>query len=150
MARYLVLNDSSVPRGDGVAFVRDGFHTFAFFVPLIWLLWHRLWLQAALVFAVMGLAAWGVSVLMPEALAVVTGLVNFAIGLTTAHEGPAWHAAELERNGHVLQDVIHAGSLREAEEIHASRLPETIDAPRPVARGFQTVSQVSLIPLAGS
>ena len=86
MARYLVLNDSSVPRGDGVAFVRDGFHTFAFFVPLIWLLWHRLWLQAALVFAVMGLAAWGVSVLMPEALAVVTGLV---FGMATAAETSA-------------------------------------------------------------
>jgi Protein of unknown function (DUF2628) len=150
MARFLVLNDRTVPRGDGVTFVRDGFRTFALFLPLFWLLWHRLWLHAALAFALMGISTWAASVFMPEALGAVTTLVNFAIGLAAALEGPAWQASDLERKGHAVQYVIIAGSLREAEEVHASRLPETFDTPRPVMRGFQTVSQASLIPLAGT
>jgi hypothetical protein len=150
MAQFLVFKDRTVSRGDGVTFVHDGFRPFALVLPLIWLLWHRLWLQAALAFAFMGLTAWAAAVFLPSAIPVVTGLVNFAIGLSTAHEGPAWHAADLERKALVLHDVIIAGSVRAAEEVHASRLPETLDAPRLVARGFQTVSQVSLIPLAGA
>ena len=150
MARYLVMNDRTVPRGDGVTFVRDGFRMFAFVLPLVWLLWHRLWLHAALAFAVMGLAAWSANVFMPLAFQGVTGLVNFAIGLAVALEGPAWLAADLERKGHGVQDVVIAGSMREAEEVHASRLPETMLAPTPTVRGFQPVSQISLIPLAGA
>lgn len=150
MARFLILNDSTVLRGDGVTFVRDGFHPFALVLPVVWLLWHRLWLHAALAFAVMGLAAWGATVFLPAAAPIVAGLVNFAIGLSTAHEGPSWKAADLERKGFVALDAINAGSLREAEEIYASRLPETLAAPMPVARGFHPVSQVSLIPLTGT
>ena len=150
MARFFVLNDSTIPRGDGVTFVRDGFRPFALVLPVVWLLWHRLWLHAALTFAGMGLVTWGATVFMPAAVPIVAGLINIAIGLSTAHEGPAWQAADLERKGFVALDAIIAGSLRDAEEIYASRLPESLAAPVPVARGFHPVSQSSLIPLAGT
>ena len=29
--------------------VRDGFHWLGFFLPLLWFLWHRLWIEAAVV-----------------------------------------------------------------------------------------------------
>lgn len=150
MKRFMVMTGSDGPRGDGLRFIRDGFQPLALVLPLVWLLWNRLWLQAALVFAATGLAAFAAGSLMPAALPVVTGLANFAAGFITAHEGGAWHAADLEMRGHAVQEVIVAGSVREAEEIYASRLPETAAVSRPASRGFQPVSQASLIPLAGA
>ena len=36
-----------------LAFVRDGFSFLAFLLPPLWLLWHRLWIEAVLAFAVL-------------------------------------------------------------------------------------------------
>ncbi len=49
MASYVVMvppaGQGSRPEFDA-AFVRDGFAFLAFFLPVLWLLWHRLWLEA--------------------------------------------------------------------------------------------------------
>ena len=39
------------------AFIRDGFSFLAFLLPPLWLLWHRLWIEAALALAALVLAA---------------------------------------------------------------------------------------------
>lgn len=150
MRRYIVMSDNGDPRGDGERFIRDGFQPLGFVLPVVWLLWNRLWLQAAVAFALMGLAAAMADTFMPAALATVSGLANLAAGLVTAFEGPAWLVADLERKGQTVQDVVIAGSRNQAEEIFASRLPEAAGLPRPSSRGFQPVSQASLIPLAGA
>ncbi len=38
---------------DRVQFVRDGFHVIAFAAPLLWFLWHRAWLGASIMIAIM-------------------------------------------------------------------------------------------------
>ena len=38
-------------RRSGAVLVRDGFSFLAFLLPPLWLLWHRLWIEAALAFA---------------------------------------------------------------------------------------------------
>ena len=150
MKRFIVMAEPNVPHGDGIRFIRDGFHPLALVLPVVWLLWNRLWLHAALVFAAMGIVAAATELWIATALPVISGLVNFAIGLATALEGPAWLVADLERKGHVVRDVINAGSAREAEEIFAAHLPEMTAVQKPALRGFQPVSQASLIPLAGA
>ena len=110
----------------------------------------ELWLHAALAFAAMGLIAAATNIWLPAMLPVISGFVNFAIGLATALEGPAWLVADLERKGHVVRDVINSGSSREAEEIFAAHLPEMTAEQKPALRGFLPVSQASLIPLAGA
>jgi uncharacterized protein DUF2628 len=42
-----------------LAFVRDGFHFWAFLLAPLWLLWHRLWLALVLWAAVIGAAEMG-------------------------------------------------------------------------------------------
>jgi hypothetical protein len=150
MKRFIVVEKRNDLHGDDYRFIRDGFHPFALVLPLVWLLWNRQWLQAAIIFAAMGLVAAAAHALVPQAFPVISGLANFGIGLITALEGPAWIAADLERKGHAVRDVIFAGSVPEAEEIFASRIPQVTAAPKPAARGFQPVSQASLIPLAGA
>jgi Protein of unknown function (DUF2628) len=150
MKRFIVMAEPNVPHGDGIRFIRDGFRPIAFVLPVVWQLWNRLWLQAAVTFAVMGFVAAVSNAFLPAMLPVISGLANFAIGLTTALEGPAWLAADLERKGHAVRDVLIAGSQAEAEEIFASRLPEVAAALKPAPRGFQPVSQASLIPLTGA
>ena len=54
MASYVVMEPPGASRNDaaaGAVLVRDGFSFLAFLLPPLWLLWHRLWIEAALVFA---------------------------------------------------------------------------------------------------
>jgi Protein of unknown function (DUF2628) len=150
MARYLVLENRGSKREDDTTFIRDGFHVFAFVLPVVWLLWHRLWLQAALMFAVMGLLAAALYQFTPQAAPAITGLVNFSLGLLTALEGPAWLVADREKNGATVEGVFIARNLREAEELHAAELSVQPMPPRAPSGTFQPVSQASLIPLTGA
>jgi hypothetical protein len=44
MRFYTVHAPSGDPQPDRFAFVKDGFSWPAFFVPILWILWHRMWL----------------------------------------------------------------------------------------------------------
>src|SRR5690606_34331616 len=58
MATFLVLIPPGARSGDEKArIVRDRFSWLALFLPVIWLLWHRAWLAAALAFAVQALGS---------------------------------------------------------------------------------------------
>lgn len=62
MTVYTVLEPP--PSGDDlrdaerVAFVRDGFSWLALLFPLLWLLWHRMWLVLVLWIAVVVVLQW--------------------------------------------------------------------------------------------
>ncbi|MGB8817537.1 MAG: DUF2628 domain-containing protein [Rhizobiaceae bacterium] len=149
MTRYIVMNERAEASGETIRFVRDGFHAFAFVLPVVWLLWNRLWLEAALAFAAMGICAAATNAFIPDALPAMSAMFKLAIGLLVALEGPAWLVADLERQGLVARDVVIGRSLHEAEEIVASKM-NAVAKPAPAASGsFRPVSQTSLIPLAG-
>ena len=150
MTRYLVLENHGSKREDDTTFIRDGFHMFAFVLPVVWLVWNRLWLHAALMFAAMGLVAALLHQFAPFSAPAITGLVNFSLGLLTALEGPAWLVADREKYRATIKSVIIARNLREAEEIHAAELPVQALPPRARSRSFQPVSRTSLIPLTGT
>lgn len=93
-------------------FVRDGFAFLAFLVPFIWLLWHRLWIEAALALGVSlllgGLGEYGGAGPLASLLSI---LVSIYVGL----EGAALRIAALRRHGWREAAVVEADSMADAE-----------------------------------
>jgi hypothetical protein len=110
-----------------IAFIRDGFSALAFVVPPLWLLWHRLWLEALATFAVLlstgALERFGG---MAPAASIVSLLVSMFVGL----EGNGLRIAALARRGWIPRGVIEAGRLDEAELRYAE---DTDTDPAPAA-----------------
>ena len=52
MAIYVVMEPRRGAEADEV-YIRDGFHWLGFLLPLVWLLWNRLWIETVLLLAVM-------------------------------------------------------------------------------------------------
>jgi len=98
-------------RAEGVRFLKDRVSIFALIVPLIWLLWHRLWLALAayLVFsaAIAGLGA------TSYASAVIA--LSFLPGVYLLLEGHNLIADKWEAQGYQLVDLVEADSVENAE-----------------------------------
>lgn len=92
--------------------VPDRFSWSGFFVPILWLLFNRLWLNAILLVAVeAGLAVLASRVGLPTGLSFGIGLVlMMMVGL----EGRRWLCAALERRGYRLITIVQADSDDEA------------------------------------
>ncbi len=122
----------SAEAGEGKAetalLIRDGFSMLAAILPLIWFLWHRMWLEA-LVFVVAGLVIAGLGSLIeptffPTALSL---LLAIFIGL----EAQALRAAALRRRGWHEWGVVEGANREEAEWHYAMAKENTY--PRPAA-----------------
>ena len=147
MASILVMNKYGTTSADETQFVRDGFSIFAFAVPVIWLLWHRLWLHAALCFAAFGLCAAFIAWNSTAVWIGFSALLCVTTGLLVALEGGEWVRQSFERDGFHETALISANSLRKAEEFYASgMISEPVKKP---SQGFAPVSASSLIPLTG-
>lgn len=112
-----------------VAFVPEGFAWSALVLTFLWAMWHRMWVVAALLFA------------LSSALTVATNLgvlgsgfaalLQFGIALVFAFEARALQVASLERAGYRRSGLIQAGSSEAAELAYfAGRAPSL---PRPAA-----------------
>ncbi|HEV7253938.1 MAG TPA: DUF2628 domain-containing protein [Mesorhizobium sp.] len=130
----------SEARGEERAvFVRDGFAWLGFIFPLFWLLWHRLWIEAAVVLALMlSFGALGDAFQTPSAAVLVSFLVQLGVGL----EGQNWRLAKLRRGGWREAGAIEAHDLDEAEmrffagRAEAEPAPALVAAALPPARPF--------------
>ena len=116
MTSFVVMESPAAAGGERPSlYVRDGFHIVAFLVPPLWLLWHRLWIEAALAFAVMlALSTLGSVVGIGSAAPALSLLVSFYVGL----EGAAMHVATLRRRGWTEWGVVDADNRDEAEIRH--------------------------------
>lgn len=152
MASYVVMEPPVANSDDAgrerAVLVRDGFHVLAFLVPALWLLWHRLWIEALAVVAVtMALSGFGSVLGLGNAAPALAFLVSLYVGL----EGPALRLAAYRRRGWRAWGMVEAGDAAEAEirylneavaqegeagEPAAEALPASapsISAPRPAA-----------------
>ncbi len=148
MTSYVVMTGRNDPASETTRFIKDGFTVFAFALPLVWLLWKKLWLEAALYFAAVGILG---AVLywsdIPNAAPLST-LITFGLNLIVGLEGNVWHRRALELHGFSETDVVMAKNERQAEETYASRM---ISAPIPYpSRASPVSSSSSLIPLTGN
>ncbi len=113
MASYVVMEPAGAKGGDAALFVKDAFALLALFLPALWLLWNRLWFEAAMVFlaslVLIGGAQW---LGQPD----LGGFATFLIGVYVALEGSALKIAALARRGYAGAAVVEASSLTEAED----------------------------------
>ena len=127
MAAYVVMEPPGRPSEearDRASFIRDGFSLLAFLVPPLWLLWHRLWIEAALVFAAsLGLGTLGEALGLGAAGAALSFLVSLYVGL----EGAALRIAALTRRGWSDRGVVEADNREEAEIRYLTALDDGSD-----------------------
>lgn len=154
MASYVVME--SPDRADA-AYVRDGFHVWAFLFGPLWLLWNRLWIEALLVFAAMSLI--GVATTLsgaPQVAPWLSLLLSVFVGL----EGPALRLAAYRRRGWKDAGVVIAGNAGDAEIRHvyamadapAASAPAPASTPAPIApiRPAQSGPVLGLLSYPGS
>lgn len=122
MAIFVVMEPPGVSRNDaasGAVLVRDAFSILGFLLPPLWLLWHRLWIEAALAFAVsVGLTALGEIAGLSFAGAALSLLVSVYVGL----EGAALRINALRRRGWREWGVVEGSNLAEAEIRYAGEV----------------------------
>lgn len=131
MASYVVMQ--SADRQD-TAYVRDGFHFWAFLLGPLWLLWNRLWIEAALVFAAMLLIGVATTAAGAPWLSL---LLSIFVGL----EGPALRLAALRRRGWKDAGVVIADNAGEAEIRHV--YSADIAEPLPIASPMPSAASTS-------
>jgi hypothetical protein len=145
MASYIVLEPTSDRRGEAAIFIKDAFAPLAVVLPVLWLLWNRLWFEAVMAllatFILTGAAAWaGASQL--------AGVGSLLIGFYVALEGGALNMAAARRRGFEDAAIVDARSLTEAEERYYLSRPPLAAAPSPAARNRVMPRPVSA-PAAG-
>ncbi|CAN7277969.1 DUF2628 domain-containing protein [Pararhizobium sp. LjRoot238] len=116
MASYLVLTPPAALRNDEDArFIADKFSWIAFLFPAVWLLFKRQWIAGIAVAILQSI----VTFLTSEPRAMLAGLlIELALRLLVALEGPALVASGLESSGWTLQSVVTADDLTAAEMIY--------------------------------
>lgn len=116
MATYYVLMPPKPgnPEKDTL-FIRDGFSWLAFFFPLPWLLFKRMWLVAGLAVLLYLVTVFVAEQWRLDGLPVAFSLI---LSLWTSIEGNHVRARLLERKGWNLKAEIAAHDLDEAEEIY--------------------------------
>ncbi len=95
-------------QGRELEVISDGFDIFALIAPLIWAVWHGLWIMMAATAAAMALA-WVYSPIAPM-------LVMYAVGFLFAFESGAVRRLELRIKGWQMRGVVQAASPEGAEE----------------------------------
>lgn len=154
MASYVVMQNPD--RTDAV-YVRDGFRFCAFLFGPLWLLWNRLWIEAALVFAAMlAIGAATTAAGAPQAAPWLSFLLSLFVGL----EGPALHLAALRRRGWTDAGVVIAENADEAEirDVYSANIEEpALAAPlaavttgAPPMRALQSGAALGLLSYPGS
>jgi hypothetical protein len=112
-----------IARADRLAFVKEGFSWVALLVPLVWLLYHRMWIESVVLFLVyVGLQlAFGGDA---QGQALVTW-ASLAISILFAFEASDLRTASLERRGYRLAGVASGRDRVDAERAFFARwLPE--------------------------
>jgi hypothetical protein len=132
MAIYVVMEPPGrSEKVDATAFVRDGFTWLGFLVPPLWFAWHRLWIEAALAFVVMGL----LSMLGQKlGLGLADSLLSLLVSLYVGLEGQGLRIAALRRRGWHEWGVVEAGWLDDADTRYALETEALSDQATPAPR----------------
>jgi hypothetical protein len=126
MASWMVLERPSRanPAEPELAFLRDGFSWLAFLFPPLWLLWHRLWVEAVATFAVL-LA--GTALEEAGGLAAGATMVSLLVSIFIGLEGRGLRIAAFQRRGWQVWGVVEADSEDDAETRFAAEADEDAD-----------------------
>jgi Protein of unknown function (DUF2628) len=101
-------------RADRIAFVKEGFSWPALFVPALWLLFYRMWIELIIFLVLIGGLQWLLG--GDRQGADLAGWVTLAISVLFAFEANDLRAAALARRGYRLAAVAVGHDRDEAEE----------------------------------
>jgi hypothetical protein len=102
-----------IVRADRLAFVREGFSWVALLVPLVWLLYHRMWIEfVVLILVYVGLQLAFGGDAQGQAL---TTWAALALSVLFAFEANDLRTASLERRGYRLAGVVSGRDRVDAE-----------------------------------
>lgn len=141
MASYMILTPPGAPADDERArFVADGFSWGAFLFPALWLLAKRQW--------VIGIAVAVLQISLISLLSLAGGffaslLVQLALRLLVALEGPVLVAGSLTARDWTLRSIIPAPNLGAAEEIYFTSAASSEKKPAAPSPADWTVRQPS-------
>ena len=131
MASFVVMEPASDRRGEAALFIRDAFAPVAVLLPAVWLMWNRLWFEAAMAllatFILTGAAAWAGA---PQ----LAGIGSILIGFYVALESGALKLAAARRRGYEDEAIVDARSVTEAEERYYLSRPPEAAGPSPAAQ----------------
>jgi hypothetical protein len=100
-------------RAARLAFVKEGFSWPALFVPILWLLYYRMWIEFILLVLVYVALQWAFGT-DPQGQA-LAGWASLAIGVLFAFEASDLRTLSLERRGYRLAGVASGRGRTEAE-----------------------------------
>jgi hypothetical protein len=130
MAIYVIMEPpaaNTAEAAERAVLVRDGFSFLAFLVPPLWLLWHRLWIEAALAFAATALGE-------TAGFGFIGAMLSLLVAIFVGLEGQTLRVNALGRRGWREWGVVEASNVEEAEIRYlAGEAPDKIvlEAPRP-------------------
>jgi hypothetical protein len=152
MASYIVMEPAADRRGEAALFIRDAFAPLAVVVPVPWLLWNRLWFEAAMALCasliLTGAAIW---IGAPQ----LSGIGSILMGFYVALEGGALKIAAVRRQGFEDAATVDARSVGEAEERYYLTRPSVPEPPMltvspPVTPRQASASGAGLFALPGA
>jgi hypothetical protein len=117
-----LMREDQLESDKALVFIKDGFSWWAFLAPIIWLLWHRLWLAALGYVAVMVVFSFvGYALSFTDGVSAIAGLlINAFVGL----EANNWRRSALGKRGlQEVADVIADDAEEASYRFFASRLP---------------------------
>ncbi|RWC71896.1 MAG: DUF2628 domain-containing protein [Mesorhizobium sp.] len=132
MTAYVVMEPPGrSEKVDMTTLVRDGFTWLGLLVPPLWLAWHRLWVEAALAFVIMGV----LSMLGQKlGLGVAGSLLSLLVSLYVGLEGQGLRIAAMRRRGWHEWGVVEAGRLGDADMRYALEIEGLSDEAAPAPR----------------
>ena len=127
MTSYLVMEppQAGPSRAEEALIIRDGFSLTAFLFPLIWFLWHRMWVEA-LAFLALAFVIGAVGSLTGGG--VFTPVMSIVLAILIGLEVPALRAAALRRRGWTDWGVVEGANRAEAELRYATEAGEVASA----------------------
>jgi hypothetical protein len=115
-------------RADKMAFVKDGFSWLAFLVPVLWLIFQRMWLELIAFLVVIAAVSWAFGT-APEARE-LAGWVTLALTLLLAFEANDLRGWALKRRGYRFTGMASGRDRYEAERsFFEGWLPQRRSAP---------------------
>lgn len=123
--------DAGSRRLDRIVFVKEGFSWPALFVPMFWLLWHRMW-WVLLAWLAIG-AGLGVVGEVFESLGFVVGVASVLFAFWFALEANALRRWSLAQKGWRMLDVAAGRDREEAEQSFFRRDSAQPASARPAA-----------------
>lgn len=108
-------------------FIREGFSLWGFIFTAFWLLYHKAWLPAAVIFA----ANITLSVLEMQGITTIAISMALQLGVSAlvGFAGHDWIAHSLSKRGYSLVDIVTGRDIEDAQQRFFTRYTEESLAP---------------------